>query len=783
VPVLDEPTKPVPPDPERRVVPAFSLSRAWLHIKSLLAAGRQDSETAPEGRASVRIERAAQIVTIVATVWFALAVGWGLFERVGGGHEVQLATRAIVAENMRHWHILAPVRDYWLTRPAPVGYYVHHPWGAFWMIAAFAEVLGRGTWVPRLVGVLMSIAIPPLLYGIGRILWGPVAGAVSALAYVVLPIALAFGNIPGFELPVSFSCLLAAWGYLRFAQRWQRRWMVVSVVGMLLTVNSDWQGCIFIGTVLVSLAAGGLLFARWFGRVPLRPFALWWVSSALVTAASVLGYYVYFRSTGTLGDLFRSETLRSRGSDNPLSAFLSTRSYWIDVTFTPLAVTIGKIAAPIFVARVLVWRRLHEIFPLAILLMAVVEYVKFPNGANVHIYWPLPFAPYWALSLGMLSAVAIRTGQCLLSRSGREGQAWAVHVSALAMFGVIALRVLPDGIQGLRYAKATAGRFNEKGRRIFNDADMAQAMEWMAARMEPNTVVAMLTELSKREYRGQEWALHRPVTGSTAAEYFTGKHLEPYFVSDLRFMTADDQQRAARFHLVTLGPYLFVDRREPAAPLDAYTFDEREPTFFEWYLESPTEPIRAVRPDPWTTWELREHYGQSPNPTPAEPPKTLEEIRIAHNVAVATGDAGSAEKWRTRLLSDLDTSVGSSFSDGTHLLGERFVRGVDPKLELYFEAKGPLAAEYLFEVLSHIEAPPTLSIVRADEKTKKYGPPFVISPRLWRAGFIYLDRVDVRHRPGRERFIGFFDKQDPASDPPPQLGAGDDEKLPLMTIE
>jgi hypothetical protein len=39
--------------------------------------------------------------------------------------------------------------------------------------------------------------------------------------------------------------------------------------------------------------------------------------------------------------------------------------------------------------------------------------------------------------------------------------------------------------------------------------------------------------------------------------------------------------------------------------------------------------------------------------------------------------------------------------------------------------------------------------VSADDKVKQYGPPFVISPRLWRKGFIYLDRVDVRHRPGR----------------------------------
>src|SRR5580704_13812006 len=93
-----------------------------------------------------RVERAARIVTLVATVWYALALTWGLFARMGGGHDAQIATRAIVSENMRHWHILAPVKDYLLEGPERADYYVHHPWGSFWTYALFSVVLGRGTW-------------------------------------------------------------------------------------------------------------------------------------------------------------------------------------------------------------------------------------------------------------------------------------------------------------------------------------------------------------------------------------------------------------------------------------------------------------------------------------------------------------------------------------------------------------------------------------------------------------------------------------------------------------
>jgi len=251
--------------------------------------------------------------------------------------------------------------------------------------------------------------------------------------------------------------------------------------------------------------------------------------------------------------------------------------------------------------------------------------------------------------------------------------------------------------------------------------------------------------------------------------------------------------------VVTLGPYVFIDRRVASAPLEAYAFDEREPNALEWYFTYPSEPVRTVRPDPWATWELREHYEQSPNPAPQGAPATLEQIRIAHNVAVAAGDVGAAERWRAQLQGAIDTSVAAGFSDGTRLLGKRYVHGVDPQLELYFLADTPLANEYLFEVISNIEAPPPLSLVPPDDKIKKYGSPFVLSPRLWRKGFIYVDRVDVRRRPGREHFAGYFDTTTSSTSPavainggaaatpagwgraPKLVGGG--EQLQLMTIQ
>lgn len=728
-----------------------------------------------------QIERTARWIVAAASIWYALAISWGLFAHIGGGHEAQIATRAITAENTLTWHILAPIKDYFDTRPTPDTYYVHHPWGMFWFIDAFSAVLGRGVWVPRLAGIVLSVTVPPMLYGIGRMLWGPVPGAVTALAYTVLPIALAFGHLPTFEVPVIFGSVLATWGYLRFTQHWRRRWMFVSIAGMLFAVNGDWQGAAFAGVALGAMGMGRLFFSQWFGPVRVRSFAQWWVLTALLCAGTLLGYVDYLQHTGAIENLAHAENMRARGSGVPLADALRARSYWIDVTFTPLAVTIGKIAAPIFVSRVLFWRRLNEVFPLAILVMATLQYVMFKNGADVHIYWPMPFAPYWALALGLLSAVVIEVSRWILVRARPkvDGRGVVALVS-LAIFGLVALSVLPDGIRGLAYARRTAGRFNEKGRRILNDVDLAEAIMWMGNRIEPKADVNMTQDLFGREYRAQEWALDRPLRG-LQPEHFAGDANQRYFIGDFRFVSIEELKTlAGQFHMIALGPYYFIDRKTPKGPIEAYRFEEREPNFLQWYLMCPTEPVRTVQPDPWATWELRAHLEQMPNPAPTAAPQTLEEIRIAHNIAVAQGDAAGADQLKTKLLAAINTGVATDFTDGVHLLGERYVAGVDPSLELYFEPDGAIAADLAFDVNSTIEAAPRASWVPADDRTKSYGEPFAMSPKLWRKGFIYVDRLDVRRRLGHEHFVGLFARVGLGAPPRPVNGAA---QVDLMTLQ
>jgi 4-amino-4-deoxy-L-arabinose transferase-like glycosyltransferase len=739
------------------------------------------SDRAPSRPAKPKadVERTARMAVVLATVWFAAALSWGIVGPIGAGHDAVIAARGIVADNMLSWHIWGPVRNYALDRPGVDQYYLHHPFGSFWLVALCAKLFGRHIFAVRLAPILLSTATPPLLYGIGRALWSPIAGALAAVTYTVLPITLAFGNFPGFEVPVTFGCLLTAWGYLRFAQQWKTRWMAVSLAGVAFAVNSDWEAYIFLGLVLAVLA-GAALFAPapWFGRFRYPHFMRWWGLSIAIAGATLCAYAVFIAKSGAIDALLYEAGKRSRGNETPLEYVLGMRHIWIDVTFTPLAILVGKVALPLFLFRFFVLRRMSEIFPLAVLAMAAFQYVAFKNGADVHIYWPMPFAPYAALSVGVLAETSLGLLTWIWRRTQHAVAQPAAHALLVGTLALIPLVILPDGVRALRYARETGGRFNEKGKMILRDYDKMAALEWMAARMEPRTLV--LDHDSMKPTWDQDWVLHTQMKRANAVPADGPFGNERYFLADMRYTSADDQhQLASQFHVVAVGPFLMVDRAAPPAPVEAYTLSEREPNPLEWYLVSGWDPIRTVRPDPWYTWELRNQYDQTPNDVPSTPPSTPEELRIAHNAALATGDESRAKAYEDALRAQLRTSISMPFTDGTALLGERFTQGAAKKLALYFRAAGPMACECLFHIDSSVEAREPLSLVPQDTVLRVVGEPFWLAPKTWKRGYIYSAASELRQRPGTERFVGFFESD--GKSPPPRAASGNG-KIELVVL-
>lgn len=740
--------------------------------------------TAAKQTHSGTIEALADGIVIAATLWYAVALCWCLFARVGAGHDAVVASRGMMAENILHWHIIGPVREYTLAKPEVDQYYSHHPYGTYWIITALSAVFGRHAFVPRLAAVLMSVSCPPMLYGIGRRLWGIPYGALCAAGYVVLPMTLAFGNFPGFEPATVFAAVLTTWGYLRFIEGWKRRWMLVSLLGVLCGANVDWNYVIYLGVVLpVLVAAAYFLPPRWFGRFTSRfasrRFAQWVTLAAAIATITVVAWLWYFHKIHALENLLQSDVKRSRGSDIPVDTVLESRSWWIDVTFTSLAILVGKIALPLFLVRFLLGRKLLEIFPIALFALAAIPYVKFKNGADVHIYWPFAFGAYFAVSMGVVAKSTVSVVQWLLARFRRPDRRQLVTLIALCLFTLVPLLVLPDGIDGLRYGKETGGRFDEKGSRAFRDMDKSQALEWMGARMQPDRIVGIHNEM--RWTWAIDWALHRRVR-SESEPFKDAPPEERYDVSDMRFLGTNQMRNAAGAHkMIVVDDFVMLDREAPPGPVEAFVFDERQPKWWEWYFAYGTEPVRTIRFDPWATWELRDALGQQPNPAPTEAPRTFEQVRIAHNIAVAKGDTNLAAGLEQQLMRGLDTRVANVFDDGTRLLGQKYEPGVAKELTIVFRAAGAAKTDFEFALDSEVVKKKPMSFVAPDPKKEQGGAPFRVPPQLWHTGFLYAEHCVLHKRPGRERFEGRFEPLEKGQ-PVPKL-VGSQGEVPLLELD
>ncbi|UQA58946.1 ArnT family glycosyltransferase [Polyangium aurulentum] len=711
--------------------------------------------------ASEREARIARVVTVVATAWFALAAAWEMFGPLLAGHYASSASMGIIAENMLRWGIVGPVWEYTTTKPTPDMYYCHHPWGIFWVTTAFMKIFGRHDFVCRLPAIVLSAATPPLLAALGRALFRPAAGAAAAAAFAVLPITLAFANFNALEVPLIAWTLLALWGWVRLEQTWRRRYLGVSLLGLLMALHADWPAFVLAGEVLFfALVRGYLGGRRFFGPIDERRHAEAWIAWSTVSVLSGVLYLAVFHRSGKLVDLLSVYGSRSAGSAMPLAAVLESRRYWIELSFTPIAILLGKIAAVVSLVRLFALRRSVEVVPLAYLGMAVFQYVVFKQGADVHVFWPQAFGAYFGLAMGALVATLAPVLELLAERVRRaRGLAtqrpWAHGGTlALAIALVPILFILRDGVPALRYARETGGRFNEKGLLIDSDGDKTAFLRWLAAGLSPRATVEM-HEGMKATW-AQVWALggrvvkvNRPPPAGPLAG------ADDVYVMDSRFASEEHLAAVAgRFHVVAVGPFWAVRPREPFAPIEAYSFAESEPSPLAWMLVSGTEPTRAVVPDPYLAWELRTHWDQ-PAEAPSAPPRTLEDRRIAHNIAVARGDSAAAAAMEAEIAREL-SPIGAALEGGAELLGKRFEEGARPLLTLFVRAGGPMPAGATLAVRSRVVARPFLSTTMADPTTREVGLPLAIPPGRLRAGFLYADPVPIRKRPGTEVFQALF---------------------------
>ena len=708
---------------------------------------------------SAREERISAIVIRIATLWFVLAASWELFGPVLAGHYASSASMGIIAENMHRWGIAGPVWTYTDARPTPDLYYCHHPWGIFWTTRIFYEVFGRHDFVCRLPAVVLSALTPSLLAATSRALYRPYAGAASALGFVVLPITLSFASFNALEVPLIAYSALFLWGYVRVTQSPKRRYLLASVAGAFLALNTDWPAFVLVGAILAFELLRMVFFHSPRGPALERRRAQLWSLTSTVSVLT-LGLYLYlFREPSKLGDLFGSYGMRSAGNEATLSAVLHERRYWIELMFTPVAIALGKAFALVVVVRFVVFRRAIEIVPLAVLLMATVQYVVFKQGADIHVFWPHTFAPYFALAVGgLVTTLAPIVRRLLMLR-------WP-HVASQAALTTLVLSCVPlgfvlrDGVVALHYAHATGGRMNEKGLRIESNADKVALLHWLA----PQARVIGL-HASTNPTWADVWALGGRTVSTTATPPPPGS--DALTVVDTRFVPDATKASLLKTHGVTaVGPFWAL--ASTLAPPSVFSFVETEPSLLEWIFVSGTEPHREIAPDPYAAWELSTHYGIAAE-TPTEPARTVEQHRVRHNIAFASGDLDAARTEREALLAGC-RPVDITFSDGTKLVCVRFHEGAADTLTIYFAPSGPLVAGVELSLSSRVVRGGFLSTTMLDPTTRESSFPFALAPSRFSKGFLYSHVVVVRPGPGVEVFhLSWKGRGAPASDRPVEV--------------
>ncbi len=703
--------------------------------------------------------------------WAAVAIAFAVsIIGIGGpfpdGHYASTSVIGTAVYNMRRWNTWLPVQVYSDRFPGPSTYYVHHPLGMYWFIAFLCGLFGFHDWVLRLPPLLYVTLTTWLLAKIGRELWGPVAGGLCALAYVALPITLGYANYHDLEQPVMFGTVLATWGYIRYVRSWRERYAVASVLGFFYALNHDWPaymwGAAFLGGLFVYLF---LIPPRLRAELKDRAIARYWAFMVVAAVVALVIEIGVLAASTRISDVLSSYLMRTAGVEAPLSAVLAARRYRIELMFTGLAIGLGKLAVPVIVWRA--WRRRShlELVALPLLFCAVVQYVVFKQGADIHIFWPHYFATYFALAIGALAASLADAARWLGARwRGPWAERLTHHagwIAALAV-GLPVLLILKDGLSLVRLARETGGRFAEV--HLDTDLDKEAVLRWFLARMPPSAGVAYHGAIHdgwalQWELRPRLSAGNQPVSGGIAES-------TRVYILDTRLASAAELREAAdRFHVHAVGSLWVFDRKEPRAPLDGYALDEGEPSFWQKLWLGPAEPVRSARWDPWVTWEWRSMLGQ-PASEPTGTPVTTDQIRIAHNLAVQHGDAAGAARWRQQLAGRFNRHVTAEFQGGTSLLGEIDHRGARRSLTMFFVA-GRIAGDARFSVHAKVLAPPRFSTLPAAPEDLEIAGGLQWPTSWWRPGGIYAVTAVYRKRPGTEVLSGTWSPGPrPVSGPP-----------------
>ena len=686
-----------------------------------------------------RSARIAAWVACVAGVLFAAVAVWEIGAPLEGGHWASMSACAIAGENMLRYRLFAAVTHYpVMPPPSHAEYYCRHPYAIYLMEALGRALFGHHPWVVRLPAVVCSAVTPFVLFRLGKALWGPVPAAVATVGFVVVPIDLAFACFSSLEVPTILFGLVFCLGTVRVWQGGGRRDVATAALGALGACHSDW-----IGAVLVAAVVG-------LGMLRVRGQRRWLLVTTAVTVGTVGLYLLLVLHDGQMSDLVLGARLRSGGSEMPWRHLFNTYRLMRLEWMVP-GVGFAVLAAALPVAALRARSKPGELVLLAWTFMATFQYLAFPQGADIHIFWPHYYGPCVALALGTLASALLPWHPSGRMRIARGAAIGALVVLPIAMLGRV-------GFTTLDQSRLTQGRFDEHELFIESGADASQFADWATHGLPPASLVRCTRLCAKNVEYGTGLA---QVEGPFDLSPRDPADRDRVMLVDARATFADDLRALTRsFDTVAVGPFLRVDLAMPGTGVRAMQVVERQPTGLERLLVTDHDLVRSIedRIDPWSTWAWADALGTAAAPTPEGEPAGIDQLSIAHNVAWEAGDPPRALALRHRAMDALDDTSGREFTGDVRLLGSAVERGPATLVTLLWETGPDFQAlpETTFVVRCRVTEAPALWPAPIDPLEKEMAPPMTIKPPLWRPGHLYVQRFVLLHRPGSEACRGYF---------------------------
>jgi len=256
-------------------------------------------------------------------------------------------------------------------------YYLHHPPLISVIQAIFFSLFGESFMVGRLSVIFFSSLSMLLVFLLGKELKGKIYAYILTISYAILPAAVLFGRMIGQEALVLFFALFTLYNLLRLIKTNSKKYFILTSLGVVLGVLSDWPMIYFVYTIV-----------PWLWIKKEKKLAIYLVSLATSIGVGYL-FYIYV-IMGGFTDLIHAISVRSLGQ-------LTQLTFWPFRWGGSILIRLFFYFNPVFVLMfvygifLLVKQKIisfdQKLLIYCLLSWGTLHVILYPEGSFGHPYW------------------------------------------------------------------------------------------------------------------------------------------------------------------------------------------------------------------------------------------------------------------------------------------------------------------------------------------------------------------------------------------------------------